>query len=89
MIKNPKGKIYVLYSHTDGALRVSSTFKCGTRTRLGVSGAKENGKKIHPELQNKVSSVNYKAENLRWYSTNRNYQFDPPAMKFFDSKYLD
>ena len=88
MIKNAKGKIYVLYNAFDGALIGSQIIK-GFTTRLGARGARENGDKIHPDLRNKVSSYNYRANHLGWFSPNHNYQFDKPAMKFFNSKFLD
>ena len=94
MIKNKQGKIYVLYNPTDSALGASSLLKFFT-TRLGTTGAKETGDKIHPELRDKVSSYNYRKNHLSprgWLSFvpnfKHNYHFDPPAMEFFNSKFL-
>ena len=92
MIKNKQGKIYVLYNPTDLALIGSSLLKFPFTTRLGTTGAKESGDKIHPELRDKVSSYNYRDNHLStrgWFSRfEHNYHFDPPAMEFFNSKFL-
>ena len=86
MIKNPKGKIHVLYNPTDLALLISGI----STDRLGRTGAKEGDGNLHPALVGKVSSYNYRKNHMSFCEQcTHNYHFAPPALAYYDANYLE